>query len=107
VLAVSHSGDSDSTGAITGNILGAMLGTVVIPQRWLEPLELRDVIEAVLQLCGRARSGILIWRMTGFGSGILDTKVLNPPSAPEAFKSPGSPSFQSIGLPIPDNPNGQ
>ena len=47
VLAVNHDGDSDSTGAITGNILGAMHGTGVIPQRWLEPLELRDVIEAV------------------------------------------------------------
>ncbi|MBQ0748138.1 MAG: ADP-ribosylglycohydrolase family protein [Marinobacter sp.] len=47
VLAVNHDGDSDSTGAITGNILGAMHGTGVIPRRWLEPLELRDVIEAV------------------------------------------------------------
>ncbi|MCK7543124.1 ADP-ribosylglycohydrolase family protein [Marinobacter bryozoorum] len=47
VMAVNHDGDSDSTGAITGNILGAMLGTHVIPQRWLAPLELREVIEAV------------------------------------------------------------
>ena len=47
VLAVNHDGDSDSTGAITGNVLGAMHGTNVIPQRWLEPLELRGVIEAV------------------------------------------------------------
>lgn len=47
VLAVNHDGDSDSTGAITGNILGAMLGSSVIPQQWLEPLELREVIEAV------------------------------------------------------------
>jgi ADP-ribosylglycohydrolase len=47
VLAVNHDGDSDSTGAITGNILGVMLGTNVIPERWLEPLELRVVIEEV------------------------------------------------------------
>jgi ADP-ribosylglycohydrolase len=47
VLAVNHDGDSDSTGAITGNILGAMQGMGVIPPRWLEPLELREVIEAV------------------------------------------------------------
>jgi ADP-ribosylglycohydrolase len=47
VLAVNHDGDSDSTGAITGNILGAMHGTDVIPERWLEPLELRPVIEAI------------------------------------------------------------
>jgi ADP-ribosylglycohydrolase len=47
VMAVNHDGDSDSTGAITGNILGAMYGTGVIPQRWLKPLELREVIEAI------------------------------------------------------------
>lgn len=47
ITAVNHSGDSDSTGAITGNILGAMLGKGAIPARWLEPLELRDEIEAL------------------------------------------------------------
>jgi len=47
LAAVNHSGDSDSTGAITGNILGALLGPEAIPQRWLEPLELRPEIEQV------------------------------------------------------------
>ncbi len=47
VLAVSHSGDSDSTGAITGNLLGAMLGIDAIPKRWLDPLELSGVIAEV------------------------------------------------------------
>ncbi len=47
VLAVNHDGDSDSTGAITGNILGVMHGTGAIPKRWLEPLELREVIEVL------------------------------------------------------------
>ncbi|HEX2778916.1 MAG TPA: ADP-ribosylglycohydrolase family protein, partial [Gemmatimonadaceae bacterium] len=46
-LAVNHGGDSDSTGAIAGNILGARLGAAAIPERWLESLELRDVIERV------------------------------------------------------------
>jgi ADP-ribosylglycohydrolase len=46
-LAVNHDGDSDSTGAITGNILGALLGKSVIPSEWLEELEMRDVIEEV------------------------------------------------------------
>ena len=45
VLAVNHSGDSDSTGAICGNLLGAMYGQTAIPPRWLAPLELRNVIE--------------------------------------------------------------
>jgi ADP-ribosyl-[dinitrogen reductase] hydrolase len=46
-LAVNHSGDSDSTGALTGNILGALLGKEAIPSSWLGPLELRDEIEQV------------------------------------------------------------
>jgi ADP-ribosylglycohydrolase len=47
LLAVNHSGDSDSTGAICGNLLGAMQGTSAIPAEWLAELELRDVIEQV------------------------------------------------------------
>jgi len=47
VLAVNHSGDSDSTGSITGNLLGAMHGETGIPARWLDQLELREVIGAV------------------------------------------------------------
>lgn len=51
-LAVNHSGDSDSTGAITGNLLGALLGEGAIPPEWLERLELRDVIAQVAEdLC--------------------------------------------------------
>jgi ADP-ribosylglycohydrolase len=46
-LAVNHSGDSDSTGAITGNLLGVMLGIDAIPTGWVEALELRQVIEAI------------------------------------------------------------
>jgi ADP-ribosylglycohydrolase len=46
-LAVNHGGDSDSTGAIAGNLLGAALGEAVIPPRWLAELELREEIERV------------------------------------------------------------
>ena len=46
-LAVNHDGDSDSTGAVTGNLLGAQLGTGVIPHEWLAALELREVISTV------------------------------------------------------------
>ena len=44
IAAVNHSGDSDSTGAITGNIVGAYLGLKGIPQKYLNHLELRNVI---------------------------------------------------------------
>lgn len=46
-LAVNHSGDSDSTGSIAGNILGALLGERAIPSGWLDRLELIDVIRQV------------------------------------------------------------
>jgi ADP-ribosylglycohydrolase len=45
--ACAHAGDSDSTGSLTGNLLGAMLGVEALPRAWLEDLELRDVIESV------------------------------------------------------------
>ena len=45
--AVNHSGDSDSTGAVTGNILGAKLGYEAIEDRWKDRLELSDVILAI------------------------------------------------------------
>jgi len=44
ILGVNHDGDSDSTGAIVGNLLGAMHGVKAIPPEWLAPLELRGVI---------------------------------------------------------------
>lgn len=46
-LAVAHGGDSDSTGAVAGNLLGAIHGPDAIPQDLLEGLEARDVIEQV------------------------------------------------------------
>ncbi len=45
---VNHSGDSDSTGSICGNILGARDGVSVIPTAWLDVLELRDVMERLV-----------------------------------------------------------
>ena len=47
VLAVNHDGDSDSTGAITGNLLGALLGVEAIPRRWLDLVEMRETIQAM------------------------------------------------------------
>ncbi|GGO79848.1 hypothetical protein GCM10012289_65120 [Nonomuraea cavernae] len=44
LLAVNHSGDSDSTGAVCGNLLGARHGEAALPQRWLSRLEGRETI---------------------------------------------------------------
>ncbi|MET9241807.1 ADP-ribosylglycohydrolase family protein [Nonomuraea sp. NPDC003709] len=45
LLSVNHSGDSDSTGSVCGNLLGALHGTGVLPAAWLRPLEGRETIE--------------------------------------------------------------
>jgi ADP-ribosylglycohydrolase len=44
LLAVNHSGDSDSTGAICGNILGAWHGDAALPVDWLIQVEGRAAI---------------------------------------------------------------
>jgi len=43
-LAVNHGGDSDSTGAIAGNLLGAKLGAGAIPAHWAQRVEFRGVL---------------------------------------------------------------
>lgn len=44
IAAVNHNGDSDSTGAICGNIMGAIVGCNGIPNRFTDQLELKDLI---------------------------------------------------------------
>ena len=44
---MNHDGDLDSTGSITGNLLGVMLCAKAISSESLEPLELREVITTV------------------------------------------------------------
>jgi ADP-ribosylglycohydrolase len=44
---VAHAGDSDSTGSMVGNLLGALYGIESLPPRWLNELELRRVIDQV------------------------------------------------------------
>jgi ADP-ribosylglycohydrolase len=47
LLAVNHSGDSDSTGSITGNLWGVMHGVSAISAKWTLELELHEEIIAV------------------------------------------------------------
>lgn len=47
LTAINHSGDSDSTGAITGNILGVLLGVEAIPQTWIEHLSLVEIVRQI------------------------------------------------------------
>ena len=49
ISSVNHNGDSDSTGAIAGNILGTYLGIDAIPDKYTENLELIDIIRKVAE----------------------------------------------------------
>ena len=44
IASVNHGGDSDSTGAVAGNIMGAICGYDSIGEKWKAELELKDVI---------------------------------------------------------------
>ncbi|GAA3281353.1 ADP-ribosylglycohydrolase family protein [Paenarthrobacter aurescens] len=48
-LAINHSGDSDSTGSIAGNILGAYYGEDCLPADWLEALEAPEIIRGMAE----------------------------------------------------------
>ncbi len=47
IAAVNHSGDSDSTGAITGNLLGAAAGFEAIPEHFRQGIEQLDLIVSI------------------------------------------------------------
>lgn len=52
ICAVNHAGDSDSTGSITGNIIGGILGYSAIPKFYLENLEIVPlIVSAADDLC--------------------------------------------------------
>lgn len=44
ICSVNHSGDSDSTGAVTGNLIGAILGYDAIPEKFKTNLELHELL---------------------------------------------------------------
>ena len=61
-VSVNHKGDSDSTGAVCGNILGAYLGYNAIPQKYKDRLELHDIIlELADDLCNDGACRNEIW----------------------------------------------
>ena len=44
IASVNHDGDCDSTGAVTGNIVGTIVGYEGISDKWRDKLELRDTV---------------------------------------------------------------
>ena len=55
IAAVNHSGDSDSTGSITGAILGTLLGVESIPKQWIQQLENSSLISEIAEDLYRIR----------------------------------------------------
>lgn len=83
ILAVNHDGDSDSTGSIAGNLLGAIHGTAAIPERWLTKLELRDVIEQVAD----DMASLPYWHLDSAGDWLTITHLdgtMSHPTPPNA-----------------------
>ena len=71
-MAVTHTGDSDSTGAICGNLLGAALGVDALPARWVGAVELRDAILQVADDLHDARTVQVDWYYGPKGTGWYD-----------------------------------
>ena len=49
LVAVNHSGDSDSTGALAGQLLGALHGEASLPTSWATTVEARETILTIAQ----------------------------------------------------------
>lgn len=47
IISINHGGDSDTTGAITGNLLGLLVGQNKIPGVWKENLLYKDIVEEI------------------------------------------------------------
>ena len=49
IAAVNHTGDSDSTGSVAGNLLGAAIGYDALPSYYKDDVELHDVITQIAE----------------------------------------------------------
>ena len=59
--AVNHGGDSDSTGAVTGNLMGAACGYSRLPGRWLERLEAKEILDRLALELAHEKKRESIW----------------------------------------------
>ena len=59
--AVNHGGDSDSTGAIAGNIMGALCGYSRIPRNYLEHLEAKESLDRLALELAEEKGKEKVW----------------------------------------------
>ncbi len=62
-IAVTHSGDSDSTGAVAGNLLGLLFPEEVMAHRWRREIECMDLILRLADDLAGAREGDEDWAL--------------------------------------------
>ena len=74
IASVNHSGDSDSTGAVTGNIMGTYLGLQGIPQKYLDNLELK---ETILEIADDLYNDCKITEYSSYSDEIWEQKYIN------------------------------
>lgn len=58
LTAVNHSGDSDTTGAITGNLIGTILGSREIPKEWINKVQFNNTLKILAQDLKKAHANI-------------------------------------------------
>lgn len=85
IAAVNHKGDSDSTGAVTGNILGALCGYDAMEDKWKRNLELSEVI---LEMADDLYSGCRMNEYGQFEDAGWDCKYIKMRWKPELVKEP-------------------
>lgn len=49
LAAVNHSGDSDSTGSIVGNVLGLLTGLGSVPEKWIKNLKYSNIVKQIAE----------------------------------------------------------
>lgn len=77
VCAVNHDGDSDSTGAITGHIVGAALGMPSIPQYYVDNVELKDVVLEIADDLYAMATDIAVMKLDSWAKKYVDCEFSN------------------------------
>ena len=73
--AVNHDGDSDTTGSLVGQLLGAICGFSKIPTKWLTDLEIRELILSVADDICKHESWDLDYMSDGYNSAIVQRYI--------------------------------
>ena len=80
IASVNHGGDSDSAGAVAGNIMGAVCGYDRIAKKWKAELELKDVI---LEIADDLAGGCRMWEFSDYTDEKWEHKYIHCDYTPE------------------------